>query len=189
MKNIILVTGNKEKVKQITQWMAELDPSITIETQNISLLEYQTLDVRSVALGKAREAWQLFKLPVLIDDVGIYLEQYHLFPGVLTKYVYEGIGLKGVQILAKENPAAYFLCCLAYMDGPESYHFFEGVNKGTILQTHQAAEDPNVPYPAIFQPLGATTTLDRIRGTQEEKLYHHRYKALVKFVDWLASSR
>ena len=41
-----------------------------------------------VALEKAKIAYQIAKCPILVDDEGLYLEQYNNFPGPLTKYVF-----------------------------------------------------------------------------------------------------
>ena len=79
MKNSTLtfVTGNNGKFKEVERYINELAPTITLKQAAIDLPECQSLDIRTVALGKAQKAWELLQAPVLIDDGGIYLERYH----------------------------------------------------------------------------------------------------------------
>lgn len=185
MHHILFVTGNTEKFKEVQRWLKELDPSIILEQAKVDLPEIQSLDVQKVALSKAKEAWNLFKKPLLIDDGGIYLEKYNKFPGTLSKYVFEGIGLEGVWLLAKEDPRTYFLCCLVYVDGPDSYQLFEGISRGITIQPRHAVKNLQLPYTEIFIPTGSEKTFSELKGTEEEKLYHHRLRAIKKLVDWL----
>lgn len=185
MKNNILtfVTTNVGKFEEVQQWIRKLDPSIRLKHAAIELPEYQDLDIRTVALGKAQKAWELLKEPVLIDDGGIYLERYNKFPGTLSKYIYQGIGLDGIWLLAKEDPRAYFLSCLVYMLHPVSYHFFEGICHGTIIKPSSNIEDTHLPYTYIFVPEGNTKTLAELRNTKEEIECHHRLKALKQLIN------
>lgn len=185
-KHIFFVTTNAGKFEEVQKWLAELDSSIILEQAPIDLPEYQSLDIQLVALGKVQEAWRLLSSPVLIDDGGIYLERYNQFPGTLSKYVYQGIGLDGIWKLAQDDPRAYFLSCLVYKKCPEKEYVFEGISKGHVIKPepnmccHQA-----LPYTKIFIPEGYSQTMAQLRGTSEEKHYHHRFIALKNFVQWL----
>ncbi|MHB9147601.1 MAG: non-canonical purine NTP pyrophosphatase [Candidatus Amoebophilus sp.] len=194
MKNSTLtfVTGNNGKFKEVERYINELAPTITLKQAAIDLPECQSLDIRTVALGKAQKAWELLQAPVLIDDGGIYLERYHQFPGTLSKYVYQGIGLDGIWLLAKEDPRAYFLSCLVYITSPTDYHFFEGICQGTIIKPVSAVLDSHLPYTYMFVPNGQTKTMAQLRNTEAEKEFHHRLKAakqLVKHVSFQEKHR
>ncbi len=183
-KHITFVTGNKDKFEEVKQYLTTLDSSIVLEQIALDLPEYQGLDIKKIALAKAQEAWRLLQKPVLIDDGGIYLERFNSFPGPLIKYVFQGIGFEGFWLLAKDDPRACFLSCLVYYYEPNKYEIFEGTCYGTIIKPNGVISREQMPFSDIFIPQEATKTLTQMRGTQQECLYHHRYKALKLFVQW-----
>lgn len=186
-KNIIFVTGNADKFKEVQDYLKELDPEIVLEQIDLELPEYQGLDIRKIAGAKAKVAWDLVQKPMLIDDGGIYLERFNNFPGPLIKWVWEGMGLEGFWELAKPDPRAYFLSCLVYCYGPDSCEFFEGVCHGTIIKPPETATRKKMPFTDMLIPNGSTKTLNELRGTPEERVYHHRRKACALFVEWFKS--
>ncbi len=186
MKNSLLfVTTNTGKFEEVTRWINQLNPTIILEQASLDISEPQSLDIHTVALAKAQEAWKLLKKPLLIDDGGIYIEKYNNFPGTLAKYVFEGIGLEGIWTLAKEDPRTYFLSCLTYLEHPCSYQFFEGRCYGKLIEPQHEVKSKHLPYTEIFIPDGSTKTLSELRGTEEEKAFHHRFKALQVLLSWL----
>lgn len=184
-KTITFVTSNYSKFEEVKRWLNELDPSIALQEANIDLPEYQSLDIKEIGKGKAIHAWNMLKKPVLIDDGGIFLEQYPLFPGAFSKYVFQAIGLDGVWKLAHDAPNASMKCFLVYCDGLNSQYYFEGECKGRLIDPTQKVINKQVPYTEIFIPTGSTKTLSQLRDTVEEKQYHHRLKALKALVNWL----
>ena len=184
-KTLLFVTTNTGKFEEVQRWVNQLDPTIALEQASLDIPEPQSLDIHTVALAKAQEAWKLLKKPLLIDDGGIYIEKYNKFPGTLAKYVFEGLGLEGIWTLAKEDPRAYFLSCLTYLENPCSYEFFEGRCYGKLIKPEHEVKSKHLPYTEIFIPNESTKTLAVLRGTEEEKACHHRFKALQKLLTWL----
>jgi non-canonical purine NTP pyrophosphatase (RdgB/HAM1 family) len=182
---ITFVTGNTGKFEEVQRSINELACAITVTQAKIDLPEYQSLDIRTVALGKAQKAWEMLQRPILIDDGGLYLKRYHQFPGTLSKYVYQGVGINGIWLLAEEDPRAYFLSCLVYITGPNDYHFFEGICHGTIIKPTSDVFDGHLPYTYIFVPNGQTKTMAQLRNTEVEKQFHHRLKAVKQLVSYL----
>jgi XTP/dITP diphosphohydrolase len=183
--SITFVTTNAGKFQEVQRWINQLDQSIILEQAAVDIPEYQSADIHYVAVGKAQEAWRLLQKPVLIDDGGIYIEKYNHFPGPLSKYVFQGIGLDGIWLLAKDNPSAYFLSYLVYIDNLESYHCFSGVCKGTLIEPHGFATHTQLPYTAMFVPEGKTKTIAQLQVAHEEESYHHRFKAIKQLIAWL----
>jgi XTP/dITP diphosphohydrolase len=186
MDSLFFVTSNSGKFEEVQRWLSELDSSIRLIQAPIDLLEYQSLDIHFVAKGKSAQAWALLERPLLIDDGGIYLKHYNQFPGTLAKYVYQGLGLEGFWKLAVDDPRAYFLSCIVYKEEQNTHHFFEGICDGVMVKPDPATvAHATLPFTKMFIPEGSTKTLAALRGTEEEKSLHHRYKALKKFVEWL----
>ena len=185
MKHIIIVTSNNGKFEEIKRYIEQLDSSITMEQSYLDVPEYQDMDIKNIAIGKAEYAWNILKKPLLIDDGGLYLEKYNKFPGAFSKYVYEGIGLEGIWLLAQDDPRAYFLNCMVYKDSQETHHIFEGMNKGTLTAPTGSMAHNQLPYRSIFIPEGYTKTIDELWLNDEDHHIHHRFKAIESFVEFL----
>lgn len=183
-KTITIVTSNKGKFQELKRYILLHDPSMNVEQSSIELPEQQDMNIRNVALGKALHAWELIKKPLLIDDGGIYIEKYNQFPGVFSKYVYEGIGLDGIWKLAQDDPRCYFLNCLVFIWGPTSYEFFEGKTHGQLIAPVASTLNNPLPYRSIFIPEGFDLTLEQLWNTQDNQEYNHRYKAVHQFMAW-----
>lgn len=188
MNELYFVTGNASKFKEVKHWLSELNPYIDLRQADIDLPEIQSLDVQEVAMQKAKEAWRLIKKPLLIDDGGIYIERYNNFPGTLSKYVYQGIGLDGFWLLAKDNPRGSFANCLVYCSSEHDYQIFNGVSTGTIVEPTEPIVDTKFPFTYVFIPDGTNKTFAQLKGSEEEKKFHHRYKSLQEFTQWLKNN-
>jgi XTP/dITP diphosphohydrolase len=186
-KRIKFVTTNNGKFEEVARWLHELEPSLVLEQASLDIPEIQSLDAAAIGIQKARSAWQLLQEPLLIDDGGIYLTRFHNFPGPLTKYVYEGLGIDGFWLLAQQDPRCYFLNVFVYKDSRDRHEIFEGKCSGIVQNPTQVSIDGHVqlPFTKLLIPEGSTKTLAQLRGTEEEKKYHHRFYALKDFVAWL----
>jgi XTP/dITP diphosphohydrolase len=182
-KRITITTTNAGKFQELKRYINYFNPDIIVEQEILDIPEYQDMDIKRVALGKAQYAWNILQKPLLIDDGGIYIEKYNQFPGVFSKYVFEGIGLEGIWKLAQEDPRTYFLNCLVYISGPQAYEFFEGKTHGTLIAPKITAHK-TLPYRSIFIPKGFNKTLEELWSSKTDQSYNHRYKAIEKFVAW-----
>lgn len=183
------VTTNTGKFEEVQRWLYDLAPDITLEHYALDLPEYQSLDVVEVAKGKSDVAWQIVGKPVLIDDGGIYLMAYNQFPGTFSKYMIQALGFEGIWKLAHDDPRAYFLSCLIFKNNATDYHIFQGHCYGHLIPYNATISAPaSLPYTKIFIPEGYESTLASLRGSEQEKTFHHRYKALQQFVQWYRAS-
>ncbi len=183
---IYYVTGNKGKFEEVEAYVRRYAPQIHLEHVDLDLTEPQTLDQAAIAIHKAKEAWKIVRKPLLIDDAGAYFHAYNNFPGVFTKFVYEGIGLKGIFKLVDEDDRISFRLSMAYIDGPEECQVFEGRCNGTIVQPPPGVVfNPNLPYDAIFVPEGEYGVVyGQLRGTERFHEYAYRLLAMKKFLAW-----
>lgn len=181
------VTTNNGKFQDVSRFLAQLAPSVQLEQVAVDAVEIQSLDIHEVIKEKARVIWQELQRPFLVDDGGVYMLRYNNFPGALSKHVFQGIGLEGIWLLAKEDSRVSFQCVMAYCIGPHEIQFFEGRCEGKLVAPSSVPHHPQLPYTAIFVPDGCTKTMAEIRGTEQERDLHHRYKALrtmVKGLGW-----
>lgn len=187
MNEIYFVTGNHLKFNRIKKWLDELAPEIKLTQIDVDIPEIQSLDMEAVALEKAKAAYRLLKKPVLIDDSGIFLNQYNNFPGTLSKFVYEGVGLEGFWLLAKNDPRAYFKTCLVYADSEDNCKMFSAQCEGTIIEPQKNLPKSQMPYLYVFRAAGTDKRYDEIHNSEEAIKYDHRYKAMKSFIEWTKS--
>ena len=188
MKNELhFVTGNIGKFEEIKKFFKKQAPELRVIHENIDLDEIQSLDLKKVAIHKAKQAWQEIKKPLIVDDGGFFLEAYNNFPGALSKFVMQGIGIEGIFKLAESNSQASFRTYLVFSDGPDSYQLFEGVCAGKLVRRDDAIVDPRLPYRSFFQPAGFIKSYAELMSENREHDYHHRIKALNKFLEWYSN--
>jgi len=80
---LYFATGNKHKVKEVSNILAEL--GLEIEHANPKIEEIDSLNPKKIALDKAKQAFEQLKNPVITEDTGIWFKAYKNFPGTLPK--------------------------------------------------------------------------------------------------------
>ena len=185
-KNLCFVTTNLHKFKDVQKYLSILDAEIELEQISIDIVEPQSLDIKEIAIFKAQEAWKYVKKPLIIDDGGLFLEKYNKFPGALSKYVFRSIGLDGIWKLAQDDPRAYFESSIVYIDNIVSgFKVFTGITKGKIIEPPTYIKNIEMPYTEIFVPDGATEIYYKIKDTDQDYTYNHRYKAIKSLVEYI----
>ncbi len=178
MKKLIFVTGNKSKFQDVQRYLKHIDSNIELQMEDLDVPELQSLNVEKIAKEKAAYAWNILKKPLIVDDGGIFIEQYNQFPGALSKHVVKGIGLAGIWKLAENNPRAHFMCCIAYQDETDKSYVFTGTCPGKIIPPVGAIRNPDFPYTDIFVPDGSEKTYAQLREDQQAASFSHRRLAV-----------
>jgi XTP/dITP diphosphohydrolase len=184
MKNeIYYVTSNTGKFEEVAEFFQKNCPEITIKHYLLDVDEIQSLDQKAVVTDKVNKAFAIVNKPLLLDDGGIFFNAYHQFPGTLSKFVFQGLGFKGLFKLVEEDNRAAFILQLAYTDGLQT-ELFEGKCEGTIISPDDLSSHPQLPFTAIFKPNGSDKTLAELRNTPNFSHYSFRQQALKKFAEW-----
>ncbi len=176
-------TGNKGKFAEVKAFLEQHNPKIQLQQADIDLVEMQTNDQKAIAMHKAEQAWEQLQAPVLVDDAAVYFEKYNQFPGILTKFLFTGIGFEGILKLTGDNSPAYFQCHLVFAHGPNQFEVFEGICKGNIIKPATFEYPPGLPYDAIFIPEGTDKTYTQLRKENIHD-YFYRIRALKEFLQW-----
>ncbi len=184
MSELYYVTGNAGKFGEVKEFVDRINVGIDLKQVDVDLSEEQTLDQRFVAIEKAKQAWRQVQKPLLVDDAGLYFEAYHRFPGTLTKFVFQGIGINGILKLVADDHRAYYLIYLVFIDGPDSYQVFEQRCDGKIVDPGVIEAHPSLPFDDIFVPVGTEKTYAQMRNTPEKDLFNCRVKAVQQFLAW-----
>jgi non-canonical purine NTP pyrophosphatase (RdgB/HAM1 family) len=185
---LTIVTGNNKKYSQISWIINEVTQT---RQEKIDLEEIQTADLKEISTDKAMKAFSIVQWPVLVDDSGIVFDTYPWFPGALTKFLYEWVGMQWMRRMFQwvENRKADFQCVLSYMDDSlESPMQFIGKCSWEITfdRLDQWTEHPKMPYDLIFKPDGMSEPAFFNMEIWTGEI-SHRVKASKKLREWLES--
>jgi len=173
---MIFVTGNEGKIKEF-----ETILGYKINNVDLDLKEIQSVDVKEVAQEKARQAYEILKEPVIVDDTGLYLEELNGLPGALVKFFVKNLTLKQICNLISENRKAKAITCIAFFNGKEM-RVAEAEVKGTI--TKEPRGENGFGWDPIFLPDGFDKTFGELTSEEKQSRFM-RHEAIDKLRDIL----
>ena len=185
MKEIVLASSNKGKIKEFTAIFATINIKIIPQTSfNIPDAEETGLSFIENAILKARHCSKHTGLPAIADDSGLEVFALNGEPGIYSaRYSGEhGNDSANIQkLLTKlsgiKNREARFVCTLAYT-GHEldpTPTISQGFLDGEI--TENTCGNNGFGYDPIFKPADFDKTLAQIPSDYKNKI-SHRAKAL-----------
>ncbi len=187
-KRIILyfASSNSNKVEEVRLILSEYP--LIIEQINAKGLEIQVDDVEEIAKKSAMQTTQEKKIPVFVEDTGLYIKALEGFPGPYAAYVYKTIGRKGVLKLMDGNldRRAEFKSAVAFCTTKGEPICFVGNVLGTISQSEKG--DRGFGFDSIFIPNEGNGRTFSEMSIQEKTIYSHRSKSIRKFADWYLKS-
>ena len=176
MNNLVLVTGNKNKIKEFEEIL-----DFKIKSIDLDLHEVQAIQVEEVVLYKTKEAYKQVGMPVLCEDTGLYFDAWNGLPGAFIKWFGKAIGYENICPLLKENRRAKAETVIGYFNGKD-YKSFQGEVLGSISLTPQGKT--NFGWDPIFIPNGFQKTFAEM-SSKEKNNISMRKIALEKLRDFL----
>lgn len=180
MRKIIFVTGNPHKVMEAGEILSSA--GIEVSQNNCGYPELQEDELEPIALFGARRASDTLNSEVMVDDSGLFIEALGGFPGPYSAYVFDKLGNERIlRLMEKEtNRDAVFKCVIGYCRPGEEPVCFSGEAKGKIAEDIRGKK--GFGYDPIFE-VGGLTFGEMDEGVKNR--LSHRYKALLKFAEWL----
>lgn len=180
MRKIIFVTGNPHKVREATDILSPL--RITVEQNNCGYPELQEDNLEAIAKFGAEWAANRLNHEVMVDDSGLFIEALGGFPGPYSAYVFDTLGNERILKLmeGEENRSAVFKCVIGYCRPGEEALVFSGEATGEIAK--EIRGNAGFGYDPIFEVDGITFGE---MNEEEKNRLSHRYRALIKFAEWL----
>lgn len=173
---MIFVTGNHQKLKEFEKILG-----IKLKHSDLDLDEIQSIEVEEVAKHKVKQAYDILKEPVIVEDTGLYFEELNGLPGALIKFFVKKLTLEQICSLVKENRKAKAITCIAYFDGKE-LRAFVGETEGEIVKEPRGTK--GFGWDPIFIPEGYNKTFAEL--SEEEKTSKFmRKEAINKLKDIL----
>ncbi len=178
---ITVVTGNKNKAAEVAAFFQGIT-----EVSHISFdcIEPQSDDIAEIARAKAEQAYVTLKIPLIVDDTGLFIEALSGFPGPYAAYVQDSLGNACILRLMEGviNRRAYFATSIAYID-EAGVQTFEGRVEGEITDAPRGTD--GFGYDPIFSVQGRTLAE---MDMHEKNTVSHRARALFAFREWYISA-
>lgn len=190
METIYLVTGNSGKVASLQRKLEKYD--IKVEQKKLDLFEIQANTLEEVSIDKAKQAFNILKKPLVVDDSGFFINALKGFPGVYTKYALESIGVDGIMDIMKnkENRKCSFNSVVTFINKEGKITVFKGDIEEGIISTEIDNEEKKEAWSElwkIFVPNGYNKTLSQFTAEErKERGFNKKCStAFKKFANWI----
>lgn len=167
MASITLVSGNKNKLKEI---LSIAPSNLKIEMKSIDLDEIQSLDLRKIVEDKVRRAYDIVKGPVIVEDVSAGLDGLSGLPGPFCKFFEITLGaeiLLKLAGIAGSNDIT-IECLASYYDG-EKMLFGHGKIHGKAVE---ARGKNGFGFDPVVLPDGYRQTMGEMQPDNKLEMSH-----------------
>jgi len=191
MKTIYFVTGNSGKVASLQHILEQY--GIKVKQEKIELSEIQADDLESVSVYKAKQAFDILKKPVIVDDSGFFIECLNGFPGVYTKYILDTIGINGLMAIMKnkENRNCGFKSVATFINSQGDIRVFNGpYEEGTLAKDidNEEREEAWSELWKIWIPQGYNQTLSQMLPQVKKERSVSKESHFSKFAEWISEN-
>jgi len=189
-KVVFFATGNINKFNEARSILSPY--GFAVAMLRVKGDEIQSDSLKEIAKTSAVNAFKRSRLPIFVEDAGLFIDALSGFPGPYAAYVYKTIHNSGILKLM-ENVAdrrAKFQSVIAYCDQtlcePEC---FNGESKGEITTTERRQQGKSAfGFDPIFQPTGSRKSFAEMT-IEEKNGFSHRARAIRKFAEWYKTKR
>lgn len=174
LEKLIFVTSNKGKAQEAQEIL-----DFPIQIIHLELDEIQDMSLEKIIHKKAQAAYEIIKKPLIVDDVGFFVEAWNGFPGPFIKYVgkageeLNNMVLKWISL--EENKRVVVKAAIGFHDG-NSVRVSQGEAWGTIVPPRGKK---GWGFDPIFVPDGYTLTWAEMTSDVKNTI-SHRGRALEK---------
>ncbi len=179
---VTFVTGNPGKAKYFSELVG-----VKVAHHSADVDEIQSLDLKEMAIYKAKQAFEQIKTPVVIEDTGLTINALGKLPGPYIKWFELSLGMDGICALAGhyEDRSAFTTNVHVYFDG-ETVKVFEGRLDGRISDKPRGTT--GFGYNPVFIPEGCAKTLAEMSEAEFSEQYL-RLKPIKEVGEFLRSLR
>ena len=181
-KEVYFATTNLHKFKEAEKIFSKY--GLNLKHLNFKTAEIQSENLEEIAKNSLNQVLSQHKIPVFVEDAGLFIKVLNGFPGPYSSYVFKTIGLKGIlNLLGKtRNREAFFLSVIAFGSPSGEQKIFTGKVLGKI--TFKIRGLGGFGFDPIFQPKNHKKTFGQM-DVEEKNRFSHRAKAVKKLVKWL----
>ena len=189
-KVAFFATGNVNKFNEARSILSPY--GIAVGMLRVKGDEIQSDSLKEIAQASVINAYKRSRLPIFVEDAGLFIDALSGFPGPYAAYVYKTIHNSGILRLMEnmKNRQAKFQSVIAYCDQtlcqPEC---FDGESNGeiTLIERRQKGKSA-FGFDPIFQPVGSRKSFAEMT-IEEKNGFSHRAMAIRKFAEWYKTKR
>ena len=169
----VFITGNQSKADYLAQLLG-----VKLEHQKIELDEIQSVSLDDIVIHKVKQAYEIIKRPVLVEDVGLSFKAFAGLPGPFIKFFVDAPN--GLESLCRmldgfNDRSAMGECVFGYYDG-KRLKIFRGNLQGSIAMNPRG--ENGFGWDKIFEPEGYSA---RTRAELSDEEYAVLYKVIRPF--------
>lgn len=176
MKDIVLVTGNPNKLRELQEMVLE---GVHFQSRDLHLHEIQSLDQHGIIKDKLERAYDDVQGPVIVEDVSAELQSLNGLPGPFIKFFEEQLGAGALYKLSKvKNDKVTIRCLAGYYDGKQML-FGKGVLHGTVVAPRG---NNGFGFDCVIVLDGETRTMAEMPPEEKNSISHRHqaFSALLK---------
>ena len=189
-RELIFITTNSHKVKEIRDFADAESGNITIVHRDYEYPELQLDEIEAVARESANYVREKTGIEdaFFLEDSGLIIPALNGFPGPFSAFVFRTIGNDGILTLMADKKGearkATFKTVVAFCEAPSKTPIlFVGIAKGKIAEEIQGCG--GFGYDPIFEFEGAEKTFAEM-STEEKNRVSHRSRAFGKLLDYIS---
>ncbi|MDD3607944.1 MAG: non-canonical purine NTP pyrophosphatase [Candidatus Moranbacteria bacterium] len=164
MKNITFITGNQGKADYLAKYLGH-----PVAHKKIDLDEIQSMNLKEIVEHKVRQAFDIIKCPVIVEDVSLEFEALNGLPGPFIRFFVDNVPFETIcSMIDDKSRKALAKCVFGYYDG-ETLKLFEGKLGGKIAKTPSG--ENGYGWDKIFIPEGYEITRASLNEEDDRKTY------------------
>ena len=187
-EKIYYVSSNKFKLQTAQKCFNKFAPHFELVPLTLDFIEPQIIEQVSIAIAKAKQAYSQYKKPLLVDDVGFYINKYNNFPGTITGLVSRGLGFKGIKRLYDVGDAGYLRIVMVYIFGQDDYQVYDYQTDCFLIKPEEINSIGEI-FIQIAIPNGHDKTFYDLMDTDAFYDVMPRNKALKEFLHFFMSGQ
>jgi len=175
----VFITGNQKKADYLSRQLG-----IYLEHQSVELDELQSTDLHVIVEHKLRQAYEVCRKPVLVEDVSLVFNALGNLPGPYIKWFVEHAGDEACcrMLDGFNDRSAVIRCTFGYYDG-EAMNFFDSELSGTIA-LHPKGNN-GFGFDTFFINDGYEITRAEMSQNENERTYAEMMKPFSQVRDFL----
>lgn len=186
-KVAFLVSSNIHKFNEIRCVLSRYEIALAL-LKKVGTIEIQDDNIENVAKARAVNAFEKCRLPVVVEDAGLFIDALRFFPGPYSSYVYRTIGNESILKLMENvaNRSACFKSVAAFLNPTMKKPLcFVGEVKGEIVKEKRGTN--GFGFDPIFKPLNSKRTFAEMTLKGKNKR-SHRALAFREFAEWFTAT-
>ncbi len=177
MIKVTFITGNQDKADYLSKYLGT-----PVDHVKLDLDEIQSIYQDEIVEHKVRQAYEIVKGPVIVEDVGLTFDAMGKLPGPFIKFFLEQMSFEDIcHLLDGKSRKAKATCVFGYYDG-KTLELLHGELQGSVPETPRGTN--GFGWDPIFIPQGYEITRAEM-GEEDNKNTYMVIKPFEKLKNFL----